>query len=108
LNKMNFLHLERLWRKELALKYVGLPATPEIIEEINNVRRAIKLLRDITTQVAKERYLLPRGKRALESGDLIKIVLQRFLDQYLERYPNAGYIIDQLIELLKKLGIRAP
>jgi predicted DNA-binding protein YlxM (UPF0122 family) len=97
LEEMDFLHPEKMWMKELALKYVGERARPDIIEEIDIVKGTIKLLRGITVQLAKEWLSLPRGRRSIQSSDLIKLVLQRYLDSQ----PINSVITKGLQELLE-------
>jgi len=89
LEEMDFLHPEKMWMKELALKYVGEHARPDIIEEVTIVKGTIKLLRDITVQLAKERLFLPKGRRSIQSSELIKLVLQRYIDNHPINSPIA-------------------
>jgi len=95
LEEMDFSHPEKMWMKELALKYAGERARSDIIEEINIVKGTIKLLRDITVRLAKERLSLPRGRRSIQSSDLIKLVLQRYFDSQ----PINSVITKRLQEL---------
>ena len=99
--EMNFIHPEKMWMKELALKYVGEYAKLEILEEIRNVNRTIKRLTNIMIQLAKERLSLPRGRRVIQSDDLIKLALQRFFECRLDNDKTT----QDFTELLRRLGV---
>jgi len=88
--KMPMMHPERALKRDLALRYVGEEATEDLLREINNARSAIRRLRDLTVELARERYLLDRRKRVMAADELVEEVLRRYAERYndydIERY----------------------
>jgi len=88
--KMPMLHPEKNLRKDLALKYTGEEVTEDLLREINSARMAIRQLRGLTVQLAKERRLLDRHKRVMAADELVEKVLKRYAERFndydVERY----------------------
>jgi len=83
LEEMPIIHPEKLWRKRLVLDYLGEHVTQELSEKIEALRAAIVNLRNITVEIAKERYeRMPKGKRAIGADELIKVVLEHYYRRF--------------------------
>jgi len=90
LRKMPMVHPERNLKRELALKYTGEEATDDLLREINSAREAIRRLRDLTVELAEERYRLEKRKRVMTADELVEEVLKRYAERFndhdVERY----------------------
>jgi len=78
LEKMPIIHLEEVWRKRFLLENHHTAATPEKLEALRQFRMEVKTLVKITTELAKERNGLPRGKKVINAKDLIDLVVKRY------------------------------
>jgi len=90
LRKMPMVHPERNLKRELALKYTGEEVTDDLLREINSAREAIRRLRDLTVELAEERYRLEKRKRVMTADELVEEVLKRYAERFndydVERY----------------------
>ena len=83
LRKMPLRHPEKCWKRELAFEYARTAATPEKLEKLRELKTTIKILRDITIDVARERYEKePTGRRAMDADELIRVVLERYRQRF--------------------------
>lgn len=87
LRKMPLRHPEKLWKRELTIEYARTVATPEKVEKLEEIKTIIKKLRDIAIEIAEERLMLPKGSRAIEATELIRLVLERFCQSYKTNPP---------------------
>jgi len=82
LRKMPIMHPEKALKRDLALRYVREEATEDLLREINNARSAIRRLRDLTVELARERYLLDRRERVMTADELVDEVLRRYAERH--------------------------
>ena len=78
LEKMPIIHPEEAWRKEFLLENHHTAATPEKLEALHRFKMEVKALVKITTELAKERHGLPKGKKVINAKDLINLVVKRY------------------------------
>ena len=88
LRKMPLRHPEKLRKRELTIEYARMVATPEKVEKLEEIKMAIKKLRDITIEIAEERLMLPKGSRAIEATELMRLVLKRFCQSFKTNPPS--------------------
>ena len=91
--------------RELTIEYARTVATSEKVEKLEEIKMVIKKLRDITIEIVEKRLMLPKGSRAIEATELMRLVLKRFRQSF-KTDPPPSNNLPHFLFTLPSLSLR--